>query len=254
MRPAFRIALYCTLICLTPGTEEAIGGLSIIKSDRWMTVAEVFDGDTFRATNGEIVRLLGIDCPELTKHNKPGEPLATQAKAALRGLIGGQVVRLKTDVEKRDRYDRLLAQVYLRDGTWINGELIAQGWAHVYTFPPNIRWAGDLLKLERSARRAKRGIWDKQRFQVLNAASVRTKHLGQFRLIQGVARDIRKDGFVFRLGKVKVSVPRKYRRYFNSPPRIRPGSHVVVHGALRMNKNQIWLALHNPTDLEILSP
>jgi len=247
MQTTTRFTLVCVLIGLVYGAGKAAAdNVSINKSERWLQVADVFDGET--------VRLLGIDCPEPAKRNKPGEPLAAKAKAALLALIGGQRVRLKTDVEKRDRYDRLLAQIYLEDGAWINGELVRQGWAHVYTFPPNMRWADNLLELERRARGAKRGIWSKQRFQVLAASNVENRHIGQFRVIEGLARHVRQNDFAFQLSGLEVSVPRKYQRYFDALPHLQPGTRVLVRGTLRKYGEQIRLALHSPADLEILSP
>jgi len=250
-----RIASYCILASLFFASQDAAAGnVSIISSDRWVTVTEVFDGDTFKTRKGEIVRLLGIDCPELAKHNAPGEPLATVASDALQNLVEGQLVRLKTDKEKRDRYDRLLAQVYLRDGTWVNGELVTQGLAYVYTFPPNLRWADDLLKLEQAARNAELGIWREQRFRVLDADMVEMKYVGQFRVVEGIVIDIKRNDLMFRVGELEVNVPRKYRPYFQAPPLVEPNTRLLVRGTLRQYKGRLRLGLHSPADMEILSP
>jgi micrococcal nuclease len=61
-------------------------------------------------------------------------------------------------VQRRDRYRRLLAYVYLGD-MMVNAELVRQGYAQVATFPPNVKYQELFLKLQREAREAKRGLW-----------------------------------------------------------------------------------------------
>ncbi len=59
-------------------------------------------------------------------------------------------------MEQRDRYGRLLAYVYLEDGTFVNAWLVENGYAMVMTIPPNVRNQDVFLKLQREA---KRGLW-----------------------------------------------------------------------------------------------
>ncbi len=65
-------------------------------------------------------------------------------------------VHLEFDVQQRDRYGRLLAYVYLKDGTFANAWLVEQGYAQVMTVPPNVKYQDLFLKLQREARR---GLW-----------------------------------------------------------------------------------------------
>ena len=103
-----------------------------------MTPARVtrhVDGDTFwvhfacpppgpQAT--EKVRLMGIDTPEL------GQPGAAQALRYVQHRIGADPVYLAFDFRRRDRFDRLLAYVYLADGTLLNARLLECGLAQPY--------------------------------------------------------------------------------------------------------------------------
>jgi micrococcal nuclease len=69
-------------------------------------------------------------------------------------------VRLRFDVERRDRYGRLLAYVYRADdGTFVNAALVRDGYARPLTVPPNVRYADRFVQLAREARRAERGLW-----------------------------------------------------------------------------------------------
>ncbi len=230
---------------------HAAGTLSVVGRDVWVKVARVYDGDTFRSTDGEKIRLLGINAPEIAHGTEPGQPLGQRAKAALIRLVAGRVVRLKQDVVRRDTYGRLLAQVYLRDGRWVNGLLVGAGYAFVYTFPPNLRWAPALLLLEKTAREKRLGIWSSRRFRVLPATHIGRQHIGQFRLVAGTVSHPAADGFGFRLDGLRISVPRKYQTYFDPPPGLRAGQHVIVRGTIRTAASRLYLALHSPYDLEV---
>ncbi|MDQ6986977.1 MAG: thermonuclease family protein [Mariprofundaceae bacterium] len=230
------------------------GTLSFVSQGRWVQVDKIYDGDTFRTLNGEKIRLLGINTPEIAHTSSPGQTMGKKASRALRKLIAGKVVRLAFDEQRRDTYQRTLAQIYLRDGTWVNGKMVELGMAHVYTFTPNLRWAGDLTTLEQQARREKRGIWKTKRFSMLDATQIKTAHLGQFRVVRGQVGGIKKKGYSFRLGALNISIPRKYRRFFKHPPVLRSGDSVIVHGVVRAASSGLYLPLHSPFDLEIIRP
>ena len=74
------------------------------------------------------------------------------------GLAQGKVVRLEHDVERKDRFGRTLAYVYLPDGTFLNAEIVKQGYGHAYTQFP-FRYLGQFQGYEREARAAGRGLW-----------------------------------------------------------------------------------------------
>lgn len=125
-------------------------------------VERVVDGDTVVLFSGERVRYIGVNTPELHHPQKPVEWYAREAKEFNRRLVEGKKVRLEFDVERRDRYRRLLAYVFLEDGTFVNAELVRQGYAQVMTYPPNVKHADLFLQLEREARAAERGLWNKR--------------------------------------------------------------------------------------------
>ncbi len=136
-------------------------------------VERAVDGDTLKLESGERVRLIGIDTPEMHESNKlykdsqrSGEDVATIQKLGRRAyeftkkLVEGKRVSLEFDVEKYDKYDRLLAYVYLKDGgTFVNAEIVKQGYASLMTIPPNAKYANLFLKLYQEARNNKRGLW-----------------------------------------------------------------------------------------------
>jgi micrococcal nuclease len=121
-------------------------------------VVFVYDGDTVRLDNGQRVRYLGIDTPEMNYRNPPAERFAKDAKEFNKVLVANKRVRLEFDAEKKDKYDRLLAYVYV-DDIFINARLVEEGYAKVYIIPPNIKYADELLSLEQKAKQKKKGIW-----------------------------------------------------------------------------------------------
>lgn len=121
-------------------------------------VARVVDGDTIKLVNGERVRYIGINTPE-TKHPKKAvEYFGKEASAANKKLVGGKLVRLEFDVQKRDRYDRLLAYVYVGD-IFVNAWLVENGFAQVSTYPPNVKYKDLFIKLQGEAREKGTGMW-----------------------------------------------------------------------------------------------
>jgi len=123
------------------------------------TVKRVVDGDTFELESGEKVRLIGVDTPETVKPNSPVEAYGKEASDYTKEMLTGQKVTLRFDVEPRDRYDRLLAYVYLQDGTFYNEKLVREGYARIMTVPPNVAYADLFLEAEREAREHNRGLW-----------------------------------------------------------------------------------------------
>ena len=125
-------------------------------------VQRVVDGDTVVLAGGERVRYIGVDTPELHHPTKPVQPYAREASEFNRRLVEGKPVRLEYDVQRRDRYGRLLAYVYLEDGTFVNAELVRQGYAQLLTIPPDVKHADLFVRLQKEAREAGRGLWGKK--------------------------------------------------------------------------------------------
>ena len=124
------------------------------------TIASITDGDTVRLRVGgdELrVRLIGLDTPEL---RDPLECFGPEATAALEALAPvGSEVGYAYDRDPQDRYERELMYLYAADGTLINLELVAQGYAEAIRVEPNDRYWPELQDAERAARDAARGLW-----------------------------------------------------------------------------------------------
>jgi micrococcal nuclease len=130
----------------------------------WFTVTRVVDGDTFWVDDGSEkgmkIRLIGIDAPEpRNTGTRPKGFFGAESTSYLRELLRGKKVRLEYDVSRLDRYRRTLAYAYLEDGTFINAELVRNGYATVMTMPPNVKYAETFNELASKARKQKKGLW-----------------------------------------------------------------------------------------------
>ncbi len=138
------------------------------------TVDHVIDGDTIVVIfNGqkEHVRLIGIDTPEsrmnkrVEKQRELGDAekvieLGQKAKEFTKSLVKpGDKVYLEFDVQQRDKYGRLLAYVYLKDGRMLNKEIICNGYAMLLTVPPNVKYQEEFKKCYQEAREKGSGLW-----------------------------------------------------------------------------------------------
>ncbi len=122
-------------------------------------VTKVIDGDTIVLDNGEVVRYIGIDTPEIRAHSKGGpDCYALEAKVRNKELVLNKKVRLVKDVSNRDRYHRLLRYVYVGD-TFINETLVREGYAKVATYPPDVKYVDLFRQAEQEARQRGRGLW-----------------------------------------------------------------------------------------------
>ena len=121
----------------------------------------VIDGDTIVINRGgkeEKVRLIGVDAPETKHPKKPVERFGKEAYLFTKEMVEGKEVRLEFDQQRRDRYGRLLAYVYLMDGTFLNAEIIRQGYGFAYTRYP-FKYLEKFRGYEREARENKLGMW-----------------------------------------------------------------------------------------------
>jgi endonuclease YncB( thermonuclease family) len=163
--------------------------------------ATALDGDTLKLASGDEVRLTGIEAPKPAL--APGDPamasLAAAAAAALQVLTQGGVI-LRYDLLRRDRYGRLLAQVFAPDGTWLQARQVVAGLARVHGDGSNRGGLAELLIGEDTARQAKRGLWRHRAFAVRRAEDPGLKRFaGSFQIVSGrvvAAAIVRDTGYV----------------------------------------------------------
>jgi micrococcal nuclease len=144
----------------------ACAGGAMPSSDRavklTVPVTHVVDGDTIRVALGgraERVRLIGLDAPEIAHAPQPAECFGPAAFRFTRRSLDGRSVAIEFDVERRDRFGRLLAYVFHR-GRLFNGTLVSRGFAVERAYPPNLARQVVLREAEEEARRNRRGLWE----------------------------------------------------------------------------------------------
>jgi micrococcal nuclease len=130
-------------------------------SQNFYLCTRVIDGDTIIVNidgKEERVRLIGVDTPETVHPNKPVEYFGKEASEFTKRMVEGKKVRLEYDWQRRDKYGRLLAYIYLEDGTFLNAEIIKQGYGFAYTRFP-FKYLEEFRQYEREARENGRGLW-----------------------------------------------------------------------------------------------
>ncbi len=149
---SYLLLLIISIFLISPG---------LLGAETWFNVQWISDGDTIVLEGGERVRYNGINAPEIAHedHGKSAEPHGNAAKRFNIKLVKAKKVRLEFDIERRDRYGRMLAYVFLPDGTFVNVEMVANGVAYFLAGTVNKRYGKLLLKAQREAMSARKGMW-----------------------------------------------------------------------------------------------
>jgi micrococcal nuclease len=138
------------------------------------TVKWVNDGDTIVLTNGWRVRYIGIDAPEIEHENQKAQPYGYLARSFNKKLVWSQKIVLEFDEERHDRYGRLLAYIFLADGSCLNSRMLENGMAYYLYRRPNLKYEKRLLKKQQAAMKDQKGLWR-------NWKEVKGKYLGNQR-------------------------------------------------------------------------
>lgn len=147
IKPSPPLLLLILLVCLAQGNAIR------------HRVKYVYDGDTVQLENGQRLRYLGINAPEVRHGHRKAEHMANAARKLNRELVLNARVSLGYDKRKKDRYGRLLAYVFLKDGEMVNNMLIQRGLAHVMINDEDIKYRDLLLASQRTAINNRLGIW-----------------------------------------------------------------------------------------------
>jgi len=130
------------------------------------SVVKVVDGDTLALNidgQNQTLRLIGIDTPETVDPRKPVQCFGVEASNKAKEILTGQKVRIEKDSTQGelDKYNRLLAYVFLEDGTNFNKMMIEQGYAYEYTYDLPYKYQKEFKLSEQTAREQGRGLWAK---------------------------------------------------------------------------------------------
>lgn len=257
------LAVALAVVTALPVDAGACDGL--VRGPRG-TVTSVTDGDTVILDNGLVIRLIGTQAPKLPlgREGFPTWPKAEEAKAALEALTLGKPVQLFYGGQRIDRYGRALGQLYVSGETpvWVQGKMVAEGMARVYSFPDNRACVGELLAMEAAARANRLGIWTDPYYSVRRASQPEAiaAREGQYELVEGrVLLAERNGSFVYlNFGRVwkedfTVTIDASALRLFDGIDPVKlEGALVRVRGWVDVRDGPRVEVTH-PEQIEVLS-
>ncbi len=217
-----------------------------------MRIADVIDGDTVVLADRQLVRLIGINTPELGKDGAPDEPLADAARRRLAALTKNQAVTLILDTEERDRHGRLLAYLILPDGRDVQELLLREGIAALVAIPPNLRFLSRYQAAAEQARRARRGLWSDPYFAPRDAESLDEPG---FRFVRGTVNKVqrrRHDTLLHLSSRLALVVPHTDARLFGCPLTSLWGRRVEASGWVSVRKDARRMRVQHPAMLRLL--
>ncbi len=228
--------------------------LSITPTERYYQVKRIYDGDTLLLDNGTKVRFLGINTPEIAKRDKIAEAGGEEAKQWLIEKLKGSKIKLHYDLERKDKYGRVLAHVFTKNNEHINLQLVANGLATVNIYPPNLKYVDQLITAQQQAESQKLGLWAMSDYAVkdVNDFDPR-KHRGWQRIKGTVTRikPARKYTYLYLSPQFSLKIIKDSGRLFGDLNDYL-GKKVEVRGWVRKNKQQYHLLIRHPSAIKIL--
>ena len=217
-------------------------------------VKTVHDGDTILLTNGNKVRFLGINTPEVEGRNKSAQIGGELAKEWLLKALKNKKIRLEKDVEKKDKYGRLLAHIFTEDKLHINLELVKKGLASVNIYPPSLKYTDELLEAEQQAELNKLGIWGYDEYKPKQVSDIKKGRFKGWQRVQGKIKNIRharkssylefSDSFSLKIKHKTLSLFPKLESY--------QGKQVEVRGWVSKRKNNYSMFIRHPSAIKVL--
>jgi micrococcal nuclease len=246
---------------------EATGKGCVLSDPETATVAEILDGETLKLGDGRIVRLIGAKAPAppLGWRGDDPWPLVEESKQALDKLASGKQVELRYGGRRSDRYDHLLAEVFVMgEGgpIWLQEELVSEGLARVYSFPDNRACIAELLTRESEARAKRLGVWGSLAYRIQSADDLdRLGRLTQsYQLVEGTVAEVGEGGGRIYLNSATIGgatspSASSARTFLRSAAGIDlkglAGNRVRVRGWIEW-RNGPMIAVTHPEQLELL--
>jgi micrococcal nuclease len=148
------------------GTEQPVAGggsgvVAVPADAESMVVVSIHDGDTLnlRDSTGatETVRIIGVDTPEVYPEYECFGDEATDELNRLAPV--GSTLKVTTDEDPFDDYDRLLLYLWNDQGVFVNLALVENGFAEAIRVAPNDAYYDQLLAAENTAAHDGLGMW-----------------------------------------------------------------------------------------------
>ena len=248
-----RRLLACLFLCAAAQATQA-GSCAAKHISERVQVIHVYDGDTVKLEDGRRLRFIGINTPETGHHNQAKQPFASEATALVQKLLDthNRTLRLQTGREHRDHYGRLLAHVFLEDGTNIAVQLLQQGLAATLVVPPNTWGQSCYQQQEDLARIEGLGLWGLDSHQTKSSTSLAPNSRG-FRIIRGKVQEVRqsqRNAWVRLEGSLVLRISKK--DLVNFKPGFLgslAGQQVETRGWVKPVKNGLQMSVRHPAAL-----
>jgi len=215
-KKALRLSAFFIASFLLTGTVWATT-CSVKEFNEKVEVFRVVDGDTLVLTDKRKIRFIGINSPELAHFHNRAEPLSIAAQQFVESILPkNKKIFIKYGVQQKDRYGRLLAHVFLKNGRNVNAMLLEKGLASAIIVPPNLNLKDCYFAAESKAKMKSLNIWGHQYSQYLAAEKVSEATKG-FHFIKGrVIRVGRSKGSIWLqlAKKFTLRIKRKDFKYF----------------------------------------
>jgi len=216
-------------------------------------VKKVYDGDTVLLKNGQKIRFLGINTPEVEGRNKTAQAGGEEAKRWLQKQLKNKKIRLERDVEKQDKYGRFLAHIFTEDKQHINLELVKKGYASVNIYPPNLKYTEQLLTAESQANRSRLGLWKYPEYKRKPVSQITQGRFKGWQRVIGkinTIRHTRKYSYLSLSDTFSLKIEKKAQKYF---PKLDSylGKRVEVRGWINQRKGRYSMFLRHSSALQI---
>lgn len=241
-------------------------GNFINPDNKYFRAIEIIDGDTIKLDNGWVVRYIGLNTPETRIHIgnnwvfKP-QPYAIEAKEFNKKLVQNKLIRLEFDVQRKDKYGRVLAYCFAKSSsdskeeTFVNQELIEQGFGMLYTMPPNIKYVDLFVRAQKESRENSRGLW---RISSILRPQEAKDHIGEVRTIEGQILKVIFTRNIIKLDFAKSSLNaiifKKNQMFFSNENidfKDYKGRFVRITGLIKEYKNEPGIIIDHPSQIEV---
>lgn len=219
----------------------------------------VVDGDTVRLADHSLVRLIGVNTPEIHYDGTPSEPMAQAAKDFLATLLQNhKTVALAFEADTQDRYGRRLAHVFYGNNSHalvdVQKTILEKGLGYWIAIPPNIRYLECYRAAEAAAKRKHLGLWGNAAFTPKNAADINALTPG-FQRLRGTVIEVfrtRKSVWLKFNEQVALRIAAKDIHNFSMAQLYAlKGKTLIARGWLYKHNNRLIMPIRLPAAMEL---
>lgn len=220
-------------------------------------VKNVIDGDTLVLQNGDHVRFIGINTPELGHGKFKDQPLASQARLFVKGKIEGHDIQLLDEQPKRDKYDRRLAHVISSGGEDIQLALLQNGLAFAVAVSDDLAYLDKYLAAEQRAKAVQKGVWGNDFYAPVSAKAVVDYRQRGYKRVFGVVERVsrsKKYQTLHLQGDFRILINHdNWAQYFPGNTQAYAGKRIQARGWVFKSYGTTGMKVYHPSMLTLVS-